>query len=225
MSSVRENIVRFVGVDRLSNVANNVANNVGRSMDRINNPMQKQNTFLGRNTEQWERNGRAMDMAGRSLSMSAGIITTALTGAMYSLVKASADVEESMVGIRKVTNMTEQEYKELEKTIHNMSSEVPASFEEIATAMETAGRLGLDGAHDIETFSRTMLMMGVATDMASDQAADSLARFMNIMGTSIDDTEKLGSAIVNLGKVIARSIRNYWHKLTSKIEGTLNYNI
>ena len=225
MSSVRENIVRFVGIDRLSNVANNVANNVSRSMDRINNPMQKQSTFLGRNTEQWERNGRAMDMAGRSLSMTAGIITTALTGAMYSFVKASGDVEESMVGVRKVTNMTEKEYKELEKTIHNMSSEVPASFEEIATAMETAGRLGIEGSDNIQKFSRVMLDMGVATDLSSEQAADSLARFMNIMGTSVDDVGNLGSAIVNLGKVIARSIRNYWHKLTNKIEGTLNYNI
>ena len=205
MSSVRENIVRFVGIDRLSNVANNVANNVSRSMDRINNPMQNQTRFLGRNTEQWERNGRAMDMAGRSLSMSAGIITGVLTGAMYSFVKASADVEESMVGIRKVTNMTEQEYKDLEKTIHEMSREVPASFEEIATAMETAGRLGIEGSDNIQEFSRVMLDMGVATDLSSEQAADSLARFMNIMGTSVDDVENLGSTIVNLGNNFATS--------------------
>src|SRR5699024_3382395 len=57
--------------------------------------------------------------------------------------------------------------------------------------------------NDIETFTETMVKMGTATNMSSEEAATSLAQFMNIMGTSFDDVEKLGSTIVHLGNNLA----------------------
>src|SRR5699024_10812485 len=73
---------------------------------------------------------------------------------------------------------------------------------DIAGVAEVAGQLGVK-VNDIETFTETMVKMGTATNMSSEEAATSLAQFMNIMGTRFDDVEKLGSTIVHLGNNLA----------------------
>src|SRR5699024_3248960 len=94
----------------------------------------------------------------------------------------------------------DKEYRDLERTVMQMSTRIPASFEEISGAMEIAGRLGIEGSDNIEKYAETVMMMGVATEMSAEDAADSMARFMNIMGTSQGDVDRLGSTIVKLGK-------------------------
>ena len=44
-----------------------------------------------------------------------------------------------------------------------------------------------------------MIDLGETTNLSSEQAASSLARFMNVMGTSQDKVSNLGSAVVELG--------------------------
>src|SRR5690606_24079795 len=56
---------------------------------------------------------------------------------------------------------------------------------------------------NIESFTRTMIDMGEATNLSAEEAATQLARFMNVMGTSQDDVGRLGAAVVGLGNNFA----------------------
>ena len=201
--AVKDAIVRFTAVDRVSSVVSRMAGNVERGMNRTENAQRRLGAVTDRSSAQWEQNGRAMELAGRGFISTGTILSGLLTAGIVTATKTASDMEDAFTGIMKVTDMTDQEYRGLEKTIMQMSTRIPASFEEIAGAMEVAGRLGIEGSDNIEKFAETVLMMGVATEMSAEDAADSMARFMNIMGTSQGDVDRLGSVIVELGNNFA----------------------
>src|SRR5690606_25734010 len=105
-------------------------------------------------------------------------------------------------GVRKTVDATEAEFAELEKGIRDMAKEIPAAATEIAAVAEAAGQLGIQ-KNAILGFTRTMVDLGVATNMTSDQAATALARLANITQMSQQEFDRLGSAIVALGNNLA----------------------
>ena len=83
-----------------------------------------------------------------------------------------------------------------------MSKRMPQSASQIAQVAEAAGQLGIQ-TENILGFTETMVMLGDATNMTSDQAATALARLANITGMSQKDFDRLGSTIVALGNNLA----------------------
>ena len=73
---------------------------------------------------------------------------------------------------------------------------------EIAGVAEAAGQLGI-ATDDVLEFSRVMLDLGVSTNLSSEQAATSLAKFANITKMAAGDYERLGSTVVALGNNFA----------------------
>ena len=211
MSTLRENIVTFKGIDELSGVANRAASNVERSLSRMERSVggaagkqQEANKIFGRSVHQWERSGRAMDMAGRGFMMTGTLMSATLIGATTLATKTAASMEDAMTGVRKVTDLTADQYAELDTTIKKMSTEIPYAYEEIAGTMEMVGRLGFgDTIGELEEMSKVFMDMGVATVMSSEEAAEGMARFMNIMGTAPEQARNLGSSMVELGNNMA----------------------
>ena len=64
--------------------------------------------------------------------------------------------------------------------------------------------MGIETENILE-FTETMAQMGTATNLAGEEGAKTLARFMNVTGTSQDQVKNLGSAIVELGNNFATS--------------------
>src|SRR5699024_6608661 len=176
-----------------------------------------------RSSAQWEQNGRAMELAGRGFISTGTILSGLLSAGIVTATKTASEMEDAFTGIMKVTDMTDQEYRGLERTIMQMSTRIPASFEEIAGAMEIAGRLGIEGSDNIEKFAETVLMMGVATEMSAEDAADSMARFMNIKETLIGSGLRLLNWVRM--KVVARLRGNSQHKAVTKIGEGYGYNL
>ena len=90
----------------------------------------------------------------------------------------------------------------LEDGLRGLARELPSSHAEIAAVAEAAGQLGIE-TPNVLGFTRTMIDMGQATNLSAEEAATSLARFMNVMGTSQADVGRLGATVVGLGNNFA----------------------
>lgn len=106
---------------------------------------------------------------------------------------------------------TPQQFTQLSNSIREMAKEMPSSAVEIAHVAEAAGQLGVPiGA--IKDFSKTMINLGVSTNLSSEEAASSIAKIGNIMQVSGKDlgtwSGHFGSAVVDLGNHFATTERD-----------------
>ena len=93
-------------------------------------------------------------------------------------------------------------YDDLKKAINEIAKTTASSQNEVAAVMEIGGQLGVI-ADDLPEFAKTMIMLGDTTNLSAEEAASSIAKFSNITHTSIADSGKLGSVIVDLGNNFA----------------------
>lgn len=116
--------------------------------------------------------------------------------------QASMDFESAMTGVAKTTDFTDEELAAMSESIQEMSTEIPATTDELAGIAEAAGQLGIH-KESLLDFTEIMAMLGTATNMTADEAATSLSRLANITGMSQEDFDRLGSTIVDLGNNLA----------------------
>lgn len=132
-------------------------------------------------------------------------VTMPIVGAFAASTKAAVDWESAFTGVRKTVDASAEEYDQLAKNIQKMSTETASSANEIAGVMEIAGQLGISGVDDLTAFTKTMVELNDTTNLTAEDAATSLARFMNITGENAANVSNLGSAIVDLGNNFATS--------------------
>ena len=149
--------------------------------------------------------GEKLKTAGDSISSvgkSLAPVSAAVTGVGVAGVKAATDWQSAFTGVKKTVDATEAEYEQLAKGIQKMATETASSMEDIAGVAEVAGQLGI-AKDKIIDFTKVMVELGDTTNISAEEAATSLARFLNITGESTDNISKLGSAIVDLGNNFA----------------------
>lgn len=112
--------------------------------------------------------------------------------------KAAIEWESAWTGVVKVVDGTPEQLASLEGELRDLATTLPQTHAEIAGVAAAAGQLGI-ARKDIAQFTEVMVAMGVSTDLASEDAAMSMARLMNIMQSAPGDVDNLGSAIVGLG--------------------------
>lgn len=116
-----------------------------------------------------------------------------------SIADSSISFESAFAGIRKTVDASEEELKELEGEIINLSKSIPSTADELARVGEIAGQLGIE-TENIAEFVEVITGMSVAFEgVNADEAAMALAKFANITKMSQKDYEKLGSVITELG--------------------------
>ena len=126
-------------------------------------------------------------------------VTGPIVGAFGASAKAAIDWESAFTGVMKTVDETANTtYDDLKKSINEIAKTTASSQNEIAATMEIAGQLGVS-ADDITEFTKVMVMLGDTTNLSSEEAASSIAKFANVTGMSLNDVDKLGSAIVDLG--------------------------
>lgn len=122
----------------------------------------------------------------------------ALAAGLGFAAKAAIDWESAWAGVTKTVDGSETQLAALEGQLRQMARTLPASHTEIAAVAEAAGQLGVQ-TDNVAAFTKVMIDLGETTNLTADEAATSLAQFMNIMGTSQDRVANLGSALVALG--------------------------
>lgn len=110
--------------------------------------------------------------------------------------------ESAIIGVYKTVDASPEQLKEITRGIRDLSTEIPASAEEIAGVAEAAGQLGI-ATDDILDFTRVMLDLGEATNLSAEDAASALAKFANITKMDPENYDRLGSTIVALGNNFA----------------------
>ena len=132
-------------------------------------------------------------------------VTMPIVGAFGASAKAAMDWETAFTGVQKTVDATDEEFEQLATNIKKMATETASSANDIAGVMEIAGQLGIEGVDGLTTFTKTMVELGDTTNLSAEEAATSLARFLNITGESSESVDKVGSAIVDLGNNFATS--------------------
>lgn len=149
---------------------------------------------VGTASEQLAQKREAFNQLG-TVALGVGAAMTAMTALS---IKAAIGWESAWAGVTKTVEGTPAQLSAVEDGLRGLTSVLPASHEEIAAVAEAAGQLGIQ-TPNVVAFTRTMIDLGETTNLSANEAATSLARFMNIMGTAQGDVGKLGSAIVGLG--------------------------
>lgn len=137
-------------------------------------------------------------LVGVGTKLTAGL-TAPLLAVGTAATKSAIEFESAFTGVQKTVDATESEYAALSKGITEMSERMPQSASAIAGVMEAAGQLGVRGVQNLLDFTETMIMLGDATNLTSEEAAMSIAKVMNIFGTANEDVGRFGATIVDLG--------------------------
>lgn len=140
------------------------------------------------------------------LTMSAASLAKKVLKAVAESIKecinSAMKFESAIIGVYKTVDASPEQLKEITRGIRDLSTEIPASAEEIAGVAEAAGQLGI-ATDDILDFTRVMLDLGEATNLSADDAASALAKFANITKMDPGNYDRLGSTIVALGNNFA----------------------
>lgn len=137
--------------------------------------------------------------------------------ALVACVDASKDFESAMAGVKKTTDLTDDELAAMGDEFKRLSTEMPITAVGLAGIAESAGQLGIQKDRLVE-FTITMANLGVATNLTSEEAATLLARFANVTGMDPSKYENLGSVVVDLGNNFATTeseIINMGQRLSS----------
>jgi TP901 family phage tail tape measure protein len=141
-----------------------------------------------------DNNRQAMD----TLSSSAFKVGAGLTALAGFAVKAAMDWESAWTGVLKTVEGTPGQLALVEQGLRDLATSMPESHQNIAAVAEAAGQLGI-ARENVVGFTKTMVMLGDTTNLTAEEAATSMAQFMNIMGTAPADVGRLGAALVELG--------------------------
>lgn len=147
----------------------------------------------------WTKEMRAV---GRQATELGAALTKTLTLPIAAVgavsAKAAMEFESSFAGVRKTVQATESDFAQMAQGFRNLAKEIPVNVNELNRLGEAAGALGIPKAEVVD-FARVMALLGVTTNVTSDQAAESIAKIQNIFGAAGKDTERFASTLVALG--------------------------
>lgn len=140
--------------------------------------------------------------AGAALAALIAVTVGAVTKFGQVTVGAAAQFETSFAGIRKTMNLTEGQFKELEKANRDLAKSIPVTVNELNRIGELGGQLGIARKNIVE-FETTIAALTRTTNLSAESAALSFAQIANVIQLPQDQIDNLGSAVVGLGNNFA----------------------
>ena len=151
-----------------------------------------------------EANAQRMDvMRGRMVDAAAGAYV--LTRAISAPISAAMDFESAMADVRKVVDFdTPAAFKQFQTDVIAMSKRLPVAASDLTAIVAAAGQAGI-ASEDLLRFTEMAAKVGVAFDISSDMAGDSLAKMMTGLGLTIEEVSALTDAMNHLSNSQASS--------------------
>lgn len=135
------------------------------------------------------------------------VSSIALPALGIAAIKVGSDFETAFVGVEKTVDATTEQLAQLRRGFQDLSTEIPVAATELLGIGEAAGQLGIK-TENILSFTETIAQLSVTTNLSTEEAASSLAKFANITGLSQTKFSNLGSSIVALGNSMATTERD-----------------
>lgn len=172
---------------------------------------------LNKNENAWYKYGVAMqNWADKAHSASEAVsqfggkltktITTPILAAGAAAAKAGIDYEDAFAGVRKTVSVTsgdaEAFFAKLSDSVIDMSKRLATGAADISEVMAIAGQLGIEN-DELESFTETIVRLGMSTNLAGDEAASAMAKFANITGMAQNKFSNMGATLVDLGNNFA----------------------
>lgn len=116
--------------------------------------------------------------------------------------KTAIDFEDAWTGVTKTVDGTPQQLSKINDGLKNLAQTTSSTYQDIAHYAELAGQMGIP-TDSIVGFTKTITELGDTTNLVGEEAAQSIAKFSNVMVSQSKKTNtyysRLGSTIVDLG--------------------------
>ena len=213
---ISELLVRINAEDNASAVLGKVSSNVNNMSGTVSNAANVVNNVgnaVSRNKNKFESTGKSIKDFGEGVDRVTKPLQIAAVGAVgagVAVTKAAMEYETAFTGVKKTVEGTPEQLAKVNTEIQEMSKRIPVQATELANLAATAGQLGVDADH-VAKFTEIAAAMGVATNLAGEEGAATLAQFINVSGDSLDNVDRVGSAIVALGNNTATTEADIAH--------------
>ena len=120
--------------------------------------------------------------------------------AMVASAAAAVKFQNDFAAVKKTMSDVEspEVFQKIADDLLKLSTQIPITSEELTKIAAVGGQLGV-GADDISQFTEVVAKLGGATNMSFEQAATSMARFLNVTNESISSIDQFASVLVELG--------------------------
>lgn len=116
--------------------------------------------------------------------------------------KTAIEFEDAWTGVTKTVDGTHQQLAKIDDGLKNLAQTTSSTYQDIAHYAELAGQMGIP-TDSIVGFTKTITQLGDTTNLVGEEAAQSIAKFSNVMVSQSKKTNtyysRLGSTIVDLG--------------------------
>lgn len=116
--------------------------------------------------------------------------------------KTAIEFEDAWTGVTKTVNATPQQFEKINAGLKKLAQTTSSTYQDIAHYAELAGQMGIP-TDSIVGFTKTITELGDTTNLVGEEAAQSIAKFSNVMVSQSKKTNtyysRLGSTIVDLG--------------------------
>ena len=148
-------------------------------------------------TQNAEKAGKKIEKIGQQMSLA---LTTPLIMLGKEMFGDATEYEAAFVGMQKTVDGTVEQYEHLNAVAKELSETTPSSYTELMGIAQTGGNLGVT-IDNMETFLKSYSALQAATDqhIAGESGAQLVADFLNITDGGVQNIERFGSAIVDLG--------------------------
>ena len=120
----------------------------------------------------------------------------------FNFLSSSVDIavsfESAFAWIKKTIDATDKQFSKLSKTLKDLSTKIPVTFEELSKIWEIWGQLWVWIA-DIDKFVESVARISASTNLTSEEAATAFAQIANLTKTPISQINSMADAVVELG--------------------------
>jgi TP901 family phage tail tape measure protein len=121
-------------------------------------------------------------------------------GTLVFPVKAAAEFQRELLNVAKTTDFTETQINQLRRSLIELSTRIDLTATDLAKIAAIAGQLGLgsSGVKGIAQFTETTARFASVINISVEEAANGLAKMLNIFKVSVTEVERIASLLNEL---------------------------